>query len=52
LRAAEACGIRPTVMRLPGIALDLDTPEDLAAFARLPSSTRARAVLGDAIGVQ
>jgi 2-phospho-L-lactate guanylyltransferase len=52
LRAAEACGIRPTVMRLPGIALDLDTPEDLAAFARLPSPTRARAVLGDAIGVQ
>jgi 2-phospho-L-lactate guanylyltransferase len=52
LRAAEACGIRPTVLRLPGIALDLDTPEDLAAFARLPSPTRARAVLGDAIGVQ
>ena len=52
LRTAEACGIRPTVMRLPGIALDLDTPEDLVAFARLPSPTRARAVLGDAIGVQ
>jgi 2-phospho-L-lactate/phosphoenolpyruvate guanylyltransferase len=52
LRAAEACGIRPTVLRLPGIALDLDTPEDLAAFASLPSPTRARAVLGDAIGGQ
>jgi 2-phospho-L-lactate guanylyltransferase len=52
LAAAEACGIRPTVLRLPGIALDLDTPEDLAAFARLPSPTRARAVLGDAIGGQ
>jgi 2-phospho-L-lactate guanylyltransferase len=52
LRAAKACGIDPTVLRLPGIALDIDTPEDLAAFARLPSPTRARAVLGGAIGGQ
>lgn len=52
LAAAKACGIRPTVLRLPGIALDVDTPEDLAAFARLPSPTRARAVLGGAIGDQ
>ena len=33
-----SCGGRgmrhpPTVLRLPGIALDVDTPEDLAAFA-------------------
>jgi 2-phospho-L-lactate guanylyltransferase len=48
LRAAEACGIDPTVLRLPGIALDIDTPEDLTAFARLPSPTRARAVLDGA----
>lgn len=45
LRAAEACGIRPTVLHLPGIALDVDTPEDLAAFARLRSNTRAHTVL-------
>jgi 2-phospho-L-lactate/phosphoenolpyruvate guanylyltransferase len=45
LRAARACGIRPTVVRLAGIALDIDNPEDLAAFARLPSATRARAFL-------
>jgi 2-phospho-L-lactate guanylyltransferase len=45
LRAAEVCGIRPTVLRLPGIALDVDTPEDLAAFARLSSNTRAYALL-------
>ncbi len=45
LRAAEALGIRPTVVRLPGIALDIDNPEDLAAFARLPSPTRTRALL-------
>jgi len=47
LRAAEACGIRPTVLHLPGIALDVDTPEDLHAFALLPSPTRARALLAE-----
>src|SRR5260370_32592644 len=45
LQAAEGCGIRPTVLRLPGIALDVDTPEDLPAFAALPSPTRAPAFL-------
>jgi 2-phospho-L-lactate/phosphoenolpyruvate guanylyltransferase len=45
LRAAEACSIRPTVVRLPGIALDIDTPEDLAAFALQPTPTHARALL-------
>lgn len=45
LRAAERRGIRPTVLRLPGIALDVDTPEDLAVFAALPSRTRTRAFL-------
>ena len=47
LRAAEAQGIRPTVLRLPGIALDIDNPEDLAAFARQPSATRTRAFLAE-----
>ncbi len=47
LRAAEAKGIRPTVLRLPGIALDIDNPEDLAAFARQPSSTHTRAFLAE-----
>lgn len=45
LRAAEACGIRPTVLQLPGIALDVDTPEDLAAFALQPIPTRTRGLL-------
>ena len=45
LRAAAARGIRPTVLRLPGIALDIDNPQDLAAFARRPSATRSRALL-------
>jgi len=45
LEAAENRGIRPSVLRLPGIALDIDTPEDLAAFAARRSTTRASAFL-------
>ena len=41
LAAAEACGIAPTVLHLPGIALDIDNPADLAHFAQLGSRTRA-----------
>jgi 2-phospho-L-lactate/phosphoenolpyruvate guanylyltransferase len=47
LRAAEVRGIRPTVLRLPGIALDIDNPQDLVAFARRPSSTRTQALLAE-----
>lgn len=45
LAAAESCGIKPGVLRLSGVALDIDTPEDLAAFAAQPSPTRAWALL-------
>jgi 2-phospho-L-lactate/phosphoenolpyruvate guanylyltransferase len=48
LRAAAARGIRPTVLRLPGIALDIDNPEDLAAFVRRPSATRSHTLLAEA----
>jgi 2-phospho-L-lactate guanylyltransferase len=41
LAAAEARGIAPTVLHLPGITLDIDNPGDLAHFARLGSRTRA-----------
>ncbi|HTT81383.1 MAG TPA: 2-phospho-L-lactate guanylyltransferase [Stellaceae bacterium] len=41
LRAAEARGIVPVVVHLPGIALDIDNPADLAHFAALGSRTRA-----------
>ena len=34
LDAARARGIEPEVVRLPRIALDIDTPEDLALFLR------------------
>lgn len=45
LRAAEACGIRPNVLHLPGIALDIDNPEDVVSFLRIDTPTRARAAL-------
>ena len=40
LEAARRCGIEPTVIRQPGIAMDIDHPVDLAAFLRLPQSAR------------
>jgi 2-phospho-L-lactate guanylyltransferase len=47
LRAAEACGIRPNVLHLPGIALDIDNPEDVVSFMRTESPTRAWALLSE-----
>lgn len=41
LAAARAHGIEPCVMRLPGIAFDIDNPQDLDHFAQLGSATRA-----------
>ena len=50
LDAAKKSGIEPTVIRQPGIAMDIDHPVDLAAFLRLPQSagTRTRAFLEEA----
>jgi 2-phospho-L-lactate guanylyltransferase len=45
LRAAQACGIKPLIVRQHGIGLDIDRPDDLRAFAQLGSSTRAQAYL-------
>jgi 2-phospho-L-lactate guanylyltransferase len=47
LDAARRQGIEPTVIRQPGIAMDIDHPVDLALFLRLPQSagTRTRALL-------
>jgi 2-phospho-L-lactate guanylyltransferase len=52
LDAARRRGIEPTVIRLPGIAMDVDHPVDLAALLRLPQSagTKTRALL-EAAGV-
>lgn len=50
LDAARACDIEPTIVRQPGIAMDIDHPVDLAAFLRLPQSagTRTLAYLEEA----
>ena len=45
LAAARRCAIEPTVARMPRIALDIDTPDDLALFLATPSPTRTRALL-------
>jgi len=45
LAAARRCAIEPKVARMPRIALDIDTPDDLALFLAAPSSTRTRALL-------
>jgi 2-phospho-L-lactate guanylyltransferase len=52
LDAARRQGIEPTVIRQPGIAVDIDHPIDLAMFLRLPQSqgTRTRALL-EGLGV-
>lgn len=45
LECARAIGIEPQIVRRPGLALDIDTPDDLAAFLAAPSPTRAFAYL-------
>jgi 2-phospho-L-lactate guanylyltransferase len=52
LDAARLQGIEPTVIRQPGIAMDIDHPADLAVFLRLPQSTGTRTrMLLDELGV-
>jgi len=38
LAAAGAAGITPQILRLPGIAMDIDHPADIARFARIPEA--------------
>src|SRR5579872_833675 len=47
LATARSLGIEPTIVRLPGIGLDIDQPEDVAAFlgATPYKATRAFRVL-------
>jgi 2-phospho-L-lactate/phosphoenolpyruvate guanylyltransferase len=45
VQSARALGIEPRIVRRPGLALDVDTPDDLAAFLAAPSATRAYAYL-------
>ncbi len=41
LAASRALNIEPAVVERPGIALDIDTPDDLVALLETPSTTRA-----------
>jgi 2-phospho-L-lactate guanylyltransferase len=51
LAEAEARGVTPAIVEdLPGIALDIDTPADLAKLLETDADTRARAYL-DASGI-
>lgn len=45
LAGARARGIEPKVVRLPRVALDIDTPDDLALLLATPAPTRAHALL-------
>jgi 2-phospho-L-lactate/phosphoenolpyruvate guanylyltransferase len=51
LAAARAAGIEPTIVKLPGIALDIDNPADLAHFSQLGSRTRAGLWLAQHAGI-
>jgi 2-phospho-L-lactate guanylyltransferase len=51
VEAAKRMGIEPKIIRLAGIALDIDNPRDLAAFLKVAARTRTRALL-HAAGVQ
>jgi 2-phospho-L-lactate guanylyltransferase len=45
MRLARSLGIEPKIVRRPALALDVDTPADLAAFLAAPSVARAHGYL-------
>lgn len=45
LVAARAAGFQPLVLRLPGVGLDIDAPEDLALLLERGPSTRSAGLL-------
>ena len=51
LEGARQAGLEPKILRLPGLGLDIDNPANLAAFLKIPSNTRARALLRESEGV-
>lgn len=44
LAAARAAGLEPRVVRLPGVAMDVDNPGDLRALLALPQAQGTRSV--------
>jgi 2-phospho-L-lactate/phosphoenolpyruvate guanylyltransferase len=49
--AAQATGKPCVVLKLPGIAVDVDNPEDLQQLASLPGETRAQRLARELIGI-
>ncbi|HVH79103.1 MAG TPA: 2-phospho-L-lactate guanylyltransferase [Stellaceae bacterium] len=49
LSAARAQGIEPCVLRLPGMAFDIDNPRDLHHFAQLRAQTHAGRLIAEHI---
>lgn len=47
LLAAQQTGIEPRVVEIPSIALDIDEPDDVAEFMRIPSNTLTRRLLDE-----
>jgi 2-phospho-L-lactate/phosphoenolpyruvate guanylyltransferase len=47
VRCARSLGIEPQIVGRPGLALDIDTPDDLAVCLATPSNTRALAYLSE-----
>jgi 2-phospho-L-lactate guanylyltransferase len=45
LAAARGLGIEPRIVPLPGLGLDIDTPDDLAELLARPGTTRSQAFL-------
>ena len=52
LAACKARGIAPSIVRLPGIAFDIDNPVDLAHFAQLRSQSRSGRLLAESAGLR
>jgi 2-phospho-L-lactate guanylyltransferase len=47
LETARQTGIEPQILKLPGLSLDIDHPEDLLTFLKTPSITRTFRYLVD-----
>jgi len=47
--AARSAGAEVRILELPGLGLDIDTPEDIEAFMRIGQGTHTAAIVADAM---
>jgi 2-phospho-L-lactate guanylyltransferase len=54
LASARALGIEPTIVKLPGIGLDIDQPDDALALLRAtpPMTTRAFSAIASSVAAE